>query len=78
MPDPTYAAYWHRLGPVACGLLAFWVNDAVAAPSGIMGAMIRRADGGMVRFEDQIRCTTCGRAISWPAPLPEGRMEVDV
>lgn len=78
MADPIYVPYYHRLGPAPCGLLAFAVNDQVYAPQGIKGGMLRRADGGLVRYEDQVRCTTCGRAISWPAPLPEGRAEVDV
>lgn len=78
MPDPVFIPFYHRLPPTACGELAFWVNEQVSSASSIKGAMLRRADGGLVRFVDQVRCTTCQRLIAHPVPLPEGRPEVDV
>lgn len=78
MTPPGYIPYLHTVRQPACGQVACFVADGVPTGEVVRASDMRRADGALVRFADQYRCTSCRRPVTLPLPAPDGRDEVEV
>jgi hypothetical protein len=76
-PD-GYATYLHTVRQPACGAVAFYVLASIAPGSPVRASVMRRVDGGLVRYADQFRCTSCRRPVTLPVPSPNGATTVEV